>query len=133
MNRRGVLGAMVGAVTAGPSAAKAAAAGLNPNVGAAVGQFAVQSDRYFGATQAGSSPNVSPSYWADRLKELVAKRGERRASYMRRVSKLDADLAESRSLSLSAKIRLQAERDEQRDFDEESSRYLDLAKSAVGL
>lgn len=132
MNRRGVLGALAGAVAAGPSAAKAAAAGLSQPVGGiALGDNALQ----YASIASGKGGPLAPdaSFWRDRLKDLIDRRGERLAGFMRNVSKLDPDLAESRSLSLSAKIRIQAERNEQRDFDEESSRYLKLAKEIVGL
>lgn len=103
------------ALPAIPLAMKAAAsAGISGGVGGMGVPGAVTAS---GLNAVPSSPGES---YADHLKkcllDLVANRGTARAEAMRYVSRLDADLASYRSLSLSTRIRLQAERDEERDF-----------------
>ncbi len=53
------------------------------------------------------------------IADLIGGRQDRFRNYMRGVRRLDADLASMRSLSLSARIRIQAQRDEARDFERE--------------
>lgn len=131
VGRRGFLGLLAAAPVAAPAAVGDVMAGISPPIGAFDGYANKLS--YAGRIAECGSNKIDASFWRERLKELSSKRGERRASYRRRVSKLDPDLASSRSLSLNAKIRIQAERDEQIDFEEESGRFLRLAAEAVGL
>lgn len=56
-----------------------------------------------------------------RIAELIDGRPARRGDYLRNISRLDPDLADARSLSMSARIRLQAERNEARDFERQHS------------
>lgn len=60
------------------------------------------------------------SCWAkERLKNLLESRGQRVRDLMRQIDRLDPDLASSKSLSFSAKLRMQAERMERDEFDRE--------------
>lgn len=101
----------------------AAAAGVSDGIGVAAANAA-------GAVASGNP--VGPSgigesyldYLKRSLAEHIANRAMRRARAARFVSRLDPDLASSRSFSLAARIRLQGERDEERDFEEQRLRLL---------
>lgn len=110
------------ALPALPIAMKAAAsAGVSDGVGLG------QSLGYVGGegSLAGASPDYENhlAYLKGELARLVERRGERVAELMRRVTRLDPDIASNRSFSLATRIRLQAERDEARDFEQTRASY----------
>lgn len=120
LNRRGILGLIASA----PMAAPAVASELAGIRGGGIGGVLLQQRAMNYAGEAVASPSTGFADmrdWAsDRLKRLTENRSVRVRELMRHTTRLDPDLASSRSLSLSAKIRLQAIRDEQVEFEQES-------------
>lgn len=122
------------ALPALPTAMKAAAAaGVSDGVG-------VGKALGYAVSQAGCAP-ASPdydghlAYLKGELARLVENRSDRLGYFMRSVCRLDPDIASNRSFSLAARIRLQAERDEARDFEQQRDSYqrqiADFAKKVL--
>lgn len=117
MKRRGFLGFMGGAVAAGPGMARQAAAQTLGSL--STGDFvSIGAPMYGGAVS-------DPGYAIHRLgqfkKFLESAEALRRRRLGTSVNILDPDLAQMRSFSLSAKIRMQRERNFQEWLDHESS------------
>lgn len=121
MKRRGFLGALL----AGPVAAKAAAdAGILEAPGA-FGPMQLENGSTVGAALAGSSDELNVvemiADYRTRLSRLAAmtEKNRRRARYD--VRRFDSDLASNRSMSLACKISIQAERNVCREEANERS------------
>lgn len=127
MKRRGFLGMFAGAVVAGPSMAKQAAAetlaGLNVN--ALSGGIASQSGEFppYGGAVSSSGMN---NWASNELAKLGLRTASQHEFYKRRmtVHMLDPDLASFRSFALHQKIRMQRERDYERSLEGQKSQYL---------
>lgn len=127
MKRRGFLGFLGGAVAAGPAMAKqAATVGMEAMSLAGVNAAAAGSEieaSFAWATAPGNpiapiSP-LDPKHWIQQeLRELVGMTAEERERRRRctRVHGLDPDLAANRSFSLAAKVRLQRDRNFEREM-----------------
>lgn len=124
MKRRGFLGFIGGAAVAGPSMAKAAVAtgveGLS--IGNAAGFIGGAPDApYYGSVQSAGSgevPPTHPHHWVQRqLADFMGATSEELQEQRLRtpVHMLDADLAVNRSYSLAAKMRIQRDRDFERN------------------
>src|SRR5690554_3619951 len=124
MKRRGFLSFLGGAAVAGPSMAKSAVStgieGLSVGNAAGLMQFAPQPS-YYGdslATSSGELPPSHPKHWVQRqLSDFMGATAEelREQRLRTRVHALDPDLATYRSYSLAAKMRIQRDRDFERN------------------
>lgn len=144
MKRRGVLGLLGGAAVSGPAMAKQAvaqaAAGLEglSITGIAAGGFGMVPDgTNFGKGVCSDSSEWNEVDWLKgRLTEFLGmskedKDDRRNGTY---VDRLDPDLAVNRSYSISAKIRIQQDRNFERDmaYDEKQIRR-DLTRALLRL
>lgn len=142
IGRRGILGALAGA----PVAAKAAAAGLVTSPGAMSaslnnGAAKAMAGQAFGSSSLAALDRVgwARERLADAAKQLVglgSDRGMRVADARRNVTRLDPDLADARAFSTATKIRLQAERDVERDLERQRGfmeREIASLRETIGL
>lgn len=133
MNRRGVLGALVGAPVAGPALVKEAAAQMafnpEPNVGIASGAIgglmpaATGGQKWMDPEDALRKAFKLGIVSREKMAELLASMtiGSGPIS----IYNLDADLASAKSFSMTARVRMQRER----NIDREISRFLAKPKS----
>ncbi len=138
LSKRGFLKAFGGGVVAAPVMARQAAAQI-ATAGAAVSSSkgtSILGASSYGIDIARTEPDVSGRWVAKHLKEIFSPEFERR---LRReaasepIAALDPDLASSRSLSLSAAMRIQRERMIARRLDDERQTWLDSFKRETGF
>ena len=125
MKRRGFLSFMGGAAVAGPSMAKQAAMSLvDLQLPVAASSLA---DSNFGASV--QSTFGMGDHWSIALAKHLAKSPERKAweKAHHQVSALDPDIAAMRSIALHAKIRMQRDR----DYERQENRQRDWLEHAV--
>lgn len=124
IGRRGILGLIASA----PAAAKAAASGIGP-VPDAFGYGGMDAVNGIGRAGTAAGARVigerewAPQRIASLVKELAGLKGSRAdrvGERMRAVVRLDPDLSVNRSMSLVTKMRLQAERDVDRDLEQQA-------------
>lgn len=118
MKRRSFLAALVSAPAVAPVALReaTAAAGVKPLGFGFAGENAVPSP---------SAPGSNLPWMVERLKELEAADAfDQYFANMDQPSRLDPDLASSRSLSLSAALLIQRRRDAQRALDRSRRSYM---------
>lgn len=123
LNRRKFFGLLPGAVVGGKAAAAQAATELAETM--ALGKPALSGAIGYanGAPYPGGNPANNIDWARNALKRLTSHERERRAREWS-VTRLDPDLAVNRSMSLSAKILIQKDRDIERSFANERS-YLE--------
>ena len=124
IGRRGILGLIASA----PAAAKVAASGIGPAPDAfGYGGMDAVKGRSTSLSAVGQQV-VGERDWApQRVAKLVSelagmkdRRAEQVAERVRQVGRLDPDLSVNRSMSLATKMRLQAERDVDRDLNKQA-------------
>lgn len=119
MRRRGFLGSVVGAAVAGPAMAKQAiASGLEGLSMGQTGLGGLASAGSYGLNQAFQSPGDDPLEWPKR--ELAEFLGRSAADLARErletpVGQIDPDLACMQSIALQAKVRIQRDRNFERN------------------
>lgn len=121
MKRRNFLKAMFAAPVAAPAALAAVTEGL---VQAPVNYGAEIDPAYYGKVGIMKGGGADFSYLASIKNELARYLQDPPPinRYIKRVTRLDPDIAAARSLSLAAKIRAQAERDRAADMEETVTR-----------
>ena len=130
VGRRGFLRLLAAAPVAAPVVAREAAQK------AGVGVVGLGIDQYASPGSCGSSPSNDEGVWlTDWCRRVLSKEWEaekRREGKTWLPSRLDPDLASSRSLNLSAALRIQQDRDIERrirrEREEAQSRYLSFFK-----
>lgn len=144
MKRRGFFGLMGGAAVAGPSMVKAAAAqGMEAmNIGNSMGLVGTGANAFYGGEEAFSDAGIAPDemspldprHWVQRqLSDFLNQSAEEVLAQRlgTSVQTLDPDLAVSRSFSLAAKMRIQRDRNFERNRTEHKNYLLRDIKSAV--
>ncbi len=135
MLRRSFLKGLVAAPVAAPVMARdaASAAGISPPLNTP--PFKLDAVRAMTGAQTPAALDGSfVDYVRDELKRITSPEWENRtrAESARSVTRLDPDLASSKSLSLSAAIRLQAKRDADRRIEEVRGHWLAEFRKATG-
>ena len=118
MNRRGFLGLLPGALVGGKAAAKEATEKLA--LGAS-GQSAALANVGYGT---GGAPSIDGSWALKALKRVTSGVERERRHREWNVQRLDPDLAANRSMSLSARMLIQKDRDIERSMVNERT-YLE--------
>lgn len=104
--------------------------GSNVSSLSGVAQNAVQYDL---SNPIPSTPGSMLAYWKKEFAEFLANRDDDLGEAMRYVRDLDADLMVNKSLSLTARVRMQAQRELDRNFERRKRAYLGQIKHLAGL
>lgn len=145
MKRRGFLGFIGGAAVAGPSMAKAVVAqGMEAmSLGGAANQLGGLASSGIAASNYGLNPHppfdepmspLDPRHWLQReLAEFVGMSAQDKQDRRMRtwVQSLDPDLAVNRSMSLSAKLRIQRDRNFKTEMENQHRHLLKEIERAV--